>query len=319
MKYLFIISILLINFSLFSQNEEHNVGDEFIWDTITFEEPYEYIFIDTSNHNIWQIGEPNKEFFNNAYSINNAIITDTINYYSVNNNSYFDLYIGDFNIDWYPEDIFIQFKHKFNTDTLKDGGFITVSYDNGASWMNIIEDTAYFQNTSNTPENINHNLYSINDTLHNGEYGFSGNSNDWITTYFGWHVLLCKSNMELIRDTMIVRFHFISDSVETNKEGWMIDDIKLYSVDIGSNINKSKPLDFKIYPNPMNEIAIIELSNYNEIELNIFDIKGQLVKHTNYFNNETISINKRDFKAGTYLLKIKTKDNLIVTKKLIIR
>lgn len=105
---------------------------EFNWDTIGFEENYEYIKIDTSSSNIWQIGFPNKTYLDSSYSGENAIVTDISNSYASDNHSYFDLYVGDFNYsDYYPWDIFIEFKHKFDTDTLKDGGYITVSYDNG--------------------------------------------------------------------------------------------------------------------------------------------------------------------------------------------
>ncbi len=290
---------------------------EFVLDTITFEEPYEYLVIDTSSQNIWQIGEPNKTFFDSAYSVNNAIVTDTLNFYPLNNYSYFDLKIGAFNYnDYYPGDIFIEIKHKFDTDTLKDGGFITVSYDQGLTWMNIINDTVYEQAT---PSLDNLNLYNLYDTLYNGEFGFSGHSNGWITTMFSWHYIPAKNNMDTIYDTMVVRFNFISDNIENNKEGWMIDNIKLYSVALDGGINDIKSLKFKISPNPMNATAIIEMNSYNEIELSIFNIQGQLVRQKNYFNNQSIIINKDRLNSGIYFVKIRTDENLIGIRKLIVK
>lgn len=313
MKILFLLLIILL-----TTLQSYAQWTEFVWDTITFEEPYEYIVVDTSSQNIWQIGEPDKILFDSAYSINNAIVTDTLNCYPLNNYSYFDLYIGSFNINGYPDNIFIEFKHKFATDTLKDGGFITVSYDNGNTWMNIIEDTIYWDSN---PKWENGNLYSTNDTLFNGEYGFSGNSNEWISTWFTWHNIPCnvKSTMDLNGDTMIVRFNFVSDNIETNKEGWMIDNIKLYSVDLGGGINDSKVLDFKISPNPFNETAIIELDNYREVELSVFDIKGQLVRKSKYFNSQSIILNRDNLKSGIYFMKIRTDENLLGVKKIIIK
>jgi len=316
MKNLFLLlTISLTTIQSFAQ------WTEFVWDTITFEEPYEYLVIDTSSQNIWQIGEPNKIFFDSAFSITNAIVTDTLNYYPFNNNSYFDLKIGEFNYNIYYEyDIFIEIKHKFDTDTLKDGGFITVSYDEGLTWTNIINDSSGFWDiTPNNDVYSGGNLYTENDTLYNGEYGFSGNSNDWVTTWFTWHNLPVKNNMDFIGDTMIVRFNFISDNIETNKEGWMIDDIKLYSVDLGDGINDNKTLDFKISPNPFNETAIIELNDYREIELSIFDIQGQLIKQKNYFNNQSIIINRDNLNSGVYFIKIRTDDNFAGIRKLIIK
>ena len=314
-NFILLLTISLTTLQSFAQRTE------FVWDTITFEEPCEYLVVDTSNQNIWQVGEPNKIFFDSAYSITNAVVTDTMNFYPVNNNSYFDLKIGEFNYNYYyPYDIFIEIKHKFDTDTLKDGGFITVSYDEGLTWTNIINDTSGFWDM--TPRNDGYsgvNLYSDNDTLFNGEFGFSGYSNDWITTWFTWHIIPVKNNMDFIGDTMIVRFNFMSDNVENNKEGWMIDDIKLYSVDLGGGINDFKPLKFRISPNPMNETANIELNDYREIELSIFDIQAKIVRQQNFFNNQSIIINREKFNPGIYFVKLKTGKNLIGIRKLIIK
>jgi len=310
-----LLTISLTSLQSFAQRKE------FVWDTITFEEPYEYIIVDTSSQNIWQIGEPNKIFFDNAFSITKAIVTDTLDFYPLNNNSHFDLKIGEFNYNsYYPFDIFIEIKHKFDTDTLEDGGFITVSYDEGLTWTNIINDTSGFWGI--TPGNDGYsglNLYTENDTLYNGEFGFSGNSNNWVTTWFAWHILFVRNNIDLIGDEMIVRFNFISDSLETNKEGWMIDNIKLYSVDLGGGINDNTTLDFKISPNPFNETAIIELNDYRKIELSIFDIQGQLLSQNKYFNSQSIIINRDKLNSGVYFLKIKTDDNFVGIKKLIIK
>ncbi|MCD6113381.1 MAG: T9SS type A sorting domain-containing protein [Bacteroidales bacterium] len=308
--------ILLLTISLTSIQSFAQHWTE-VWDTITFEKPYEYLVIDTSSQNIWQIGEPNKTFFDSAYSINNAIVTDTLNYYPINNYSYFDLKIGAFNYNgYYPDDIFIEIKHKIDTDTLRDGGFITVSYDQGLTWMNIINDTVYGQAT---PSWDNLNLYNNYDTLYNGEFGFSGHSNDWITTMFSWHDIMLKNNMDDIGDTMIVRFNFISDNIENNKEGWMIDNIKLYSTDLGFGINDIKSLKFMITPNPMNKTAIIELNRYNRIEFSIFNIQGQLVRQKNYFNNQSIIINRGKLNSGIYFIKIRTNENLVGIRKLILK
>jgi len=309
-----LITIVLSTFQSFAQ------WTEIIWDTITFEEPYEYLEIDTSSQNIWQVGEPNKNFFDTAYSITNAIITDTINTYPINNYSFFDLYLGIYNIDLFPYDIFIEIKHKFDTDTLKDGGFITVSYDNGLTWLNIIKDTTImnFQITPYYPYDGSGNLYSENDTLYNGEYGFSGNSNGWISTWFAWYIIPCKNNMNFEGDTLIVRFNFVTDSIETNNEGWMIDNIKLYSADLGGEVKNIKPLDFKIIPNPMNETTTILLGNYEEIELSILNIQGEIISKKKYFSNQSIVINKNGLSSGIYFIKIKKDDGIMKVKKLII-
>ncbi len=313
-NFILLLTISFISLPSFAQYTK------FVWDTITFEEPYEYLKIDTSSRNIWQIGEPNKIFFDSAFSTNNAIVTDTLNNYPVNNYSFFDLYIGLYNNPWYYFSNFIEIKHKFDTDTLKDGGYITVSYDNGQTWMNIIHDTSYTFGVPPNQENwFLEKLYSDTDTLFNGEYGFSGNSNGWITTKFSWFDIPSSvKSLHSLGDTMIIRFNFISDNFETNNEGWMIDNIKLYSVDLGGGVDEIKPLEFSIYPNPMNQTTTIKLNNYSKIELSILDIQGQIVSKTKYFNNQSIRINRGKLNSGIYFVKIRKDKNLVGIKKLIV-
>jgi hypothetical protein len=53
-----------------------------------------YIKIDNMNpSNIWQIGKPQKSFFNKAFSLPNVMVTDTITSYPINNLSTFYIYI----------------------------------------------------------------------------------------------------------------------------------------------------------------------------------------------------------------------------------
>ena len=35
---------------------------------------------------------------------------------------------------------FLRFYHAFDTDTLQEGGYVEVTWDNGGSWTNIFED-----------------------------------------------------------------------------------------------------------------------------------------------------------------------------------
>ena len=61
----------------------------------TFESPNDTFndkfIIDTVNYpnNVWQIGKPQKTVFDSAYSYPNAIVTDTLNPYPVNDTSVF--------------------------------------------------------------------------------------------------------------------------------------------------------------------------------------------------------------------------------------
>lgn len=297
----------MINIQSFAQ------WTQFVWDTITFEETYEYLEIDTSNQNIWQIGNPDKIFFDSAFSVPNAIVTDTLTFYPINNSSQFYIKIGEFNYEgFYPYDIFIEIKHKYDTDTLKDGGYISVSYDYGLTWMNIIRDTVYEEVT---PPGASENLYTESDTLFNGDFGFSGNSGGWVSTIFAWHYIPVK-HPDVIGDTMFIGFNFISDSIQTAKEGWMIDNIKLFSVDLGGGVKERINLNFNLYPNPASNILYVssdqELSG---TEVKIYNQVGQVVINATLAGN---SVSVSNLPNGIYFLGLLT-DQGEIRKKFIIK
>ena len=50
------------------------------YDNINFEDSCSYLYFNSSEPPIWQIGTPNKTFFNSAYSSPSEIITNTVNY-----------------------------------------------------------------------------------------------------------------------------------------------------------------------------------------------------------------------------------------------
>ncbi|RLD63787.1 MAG: hypothetical protein DRJ01_02850 [Bacteroidetes bacterium] len=311
-KIFFLSAVIFICTSSFSQENIH------VHDTICFENPYEYIKIDTSSQNLWQIGIPKKTFFDSAFSLPNAIVTDTINFYPVNNSCYFDLLIGNFNYPvYYPQSFGVEIKHKFDTDTLKDGCYFTISFDNGKTWDNIIKNSSPYFN----PNNTGISLYTINDTLFNGEMGFSGKSDTWLTTSFYWSECVTKSHEHEMNDyAVILRFNFISDSIQNNKEGWMIDNIKLISnTDFGDIKTVQNFGNINIYPNPFTSFSKLYFNKYyRTVELNIYNIQGQLVESQRYLNKRTVKINKNNLKTGVYFFKIILDDRIIETKKVIV-
>ncbi|MFA9215083.1 MAG: T9SS type A sorting domain-containing protein [Candidatus Methylacidiphilales bacterium] len=72
---------------------------------------------------------------------------------------------------------------------------------------------------------------------------------------------------------------------------------------------------FQVYPNPSKgEIKINGLTNNTQLE--IFDLKGALVK--NDLINENNIIDVSNLRNGIYLIKLITNTDLIFTQKLII-
>lgn len=324
-RFIVTVSLVFIVSCLFSQQTEISL------DTITFENTCTYLKIDTSSQNIWQIGVPNKTIFNSSYSLTHAIVTDTVNYYPVNNHSYFDIYIGrtipvgNYYNSPFPWAFGFEINHKYDTDTLHDGGYITISYDMGNTWTNIINDTLFSVMVGGnvTPSSIyfpSSNLYDTSNTLFNNEYGFSGRSNGWINTKFHWYTNMNKINSKNNLDTFIIRFNFISDSINHNKEGWMIDNIRYFTMVVYGEIQSlSANNNISISPNPFKHQTEIKFDkNYDLIDMKIYNLQGILVDELKTNNQDKVIYSNNHLAAGMYFCKINIDNKISETKKLII-
>jgi hypothetical protein len=291
--------LLIIIASIFLAINTKAQDQLYYGDTIRFENDNAFISLDTIQNNIWQIGEPQKNIFNAAYSPSRAILTDTIQSYSINNHSYFQVMVTQQNLPFpiFPLSIFLEFKHKINSDSLKDGGYITVSYDKGATWENVINSNPPFFGFY-----MNTNIYSQNDSLINGQVGFSGTDTTWKTTNIGWPLMGVKSSAQY--DTILFRFNFISDSIQTNKDGWMIDDIRLYGV-FYSEIEKKYLLPSQAFPNPCNqEICFTTNAQSSHQRLSIYNANSICVFQQNMGSMQTFCFDSSQLPNGIYLAKI---------------
>jgi hypothetical protein len=321
----FLCSLLSLNAQVFQPGY---VGDTLgPWSVITFDEPTPYISINPSSQNLWQIGAPQKQFFNQAYSAPNAMVTDTLNNYGVNNLSSFDLCIGDFNTNGlYNYDLFIDFRHKFDTDTLRDGGFISVSWDHRQTWMNIIDDTISKLSYYISPAQHgywfgNTNLYGAGDTLFNGEHGFSGKSNGWVHSCMAWYDIPCKGPDYSPSDTMYLRFNFISDTIPNSREGWMIDDIRIFSIDLGSGIRDFLAGTKRAWlaPNPVKTSTIVTFDRaYSSVDYLLTDLSGRVLLQGKPGKCNEFSVSRAGLSPGIYLLKISMDQNLTETHRIVV-
>ena len=240
-------------------------------------DPNGYFFIDPlQSNNIWQIGAPSKATFDSAYSASLALITDSVNTYPINNTSsfMFTVYTDDFTE--------IEFWHKINSDSLADGGVIEVSTDGGFSWTNII----------NLPQITCTNFYSSSDFIssNSNKSGFTGTS-DWMHSKIQGAYLF----------DVTFRFTFTSDSINTNKDGWMIDNfsVKVY----GTGINQSKVSKFNIYPNPSTKLINISGLNNHDYSCSIINHFGQKIQ-SQQINNSNSQIDISTLRNGTYFIEI---------------
>jgi hypothetical protein len=282
-------------------------------DTITFEKKGRLVRIDNSQpNNIWQIGKPQKIFFDSAYSKPKAIVTDTINPYPINNLSSFQLVMKQ---QWFGSGgvPYLQFRHKFDTDSLRDGGYIETSYDGGATWINAAN---------------NSDIYGmgIHDTILGGIHAFTGkSSNGWYDSQIGWFGWCWGLGQPpaIIPDSIIVRFTFKSDNIQTNKEGWMIDNIMvgLYwcPIDVHEIYSYN---NFNVFPNPFSTSAIIKINDSNlnlkNERMKVYNVLTEEVFPIITPNSEGFIIRRGNLTSGVYFYKVYSENNILGTGKLMI-
>jgi hypothetical protein len=269
-----------------------------IIDSLSFEAPYTshgILVVDTSfSDNLWQIGAVQKAGFPGAYSGTNALQTDTLNNYPINNESAAIIYTDSLNLGWDPHDFSLSFWHYYATDTLLDSCKLQMTVDSGKTWVDSFLGW-------NWPL-----IYYAGSLNNNGQQWYtkpiwwSGNSNGWQKESVCVFIPGVKG-IQIPRGYGL-RFLFISDSTETNKPGWMIDNIVLRTPQWGLGIDKISEDQSMIYPNPASQgiFTIDYPSNYVKGSVTVSDQYGRRVK--------TLPLEKQidlsDLPKGVYLYTI---------------
>lgn len=268
---------------------------------INFEDTSQFfrLKIDTISNpnNIWQIGEPQKTIFTSAYSIPNAIVTDTVNSYPVNDTSIFVIkHVSDLPTGFQRANIVILGgKYQINSDTINDFGILEFSPDNGSTWVNLLTDTIY-QNQ------LCYEWWSAKPVL-------TGNSSGW-TAFYVWVAGFGPVFNIQSGDTVQYRFSFVSDSIQTNKDGLIFDN--LHFEDWSEGINEAQnQFDTKMYPNPTSGIIEIQfLNEKNEtFEFTLFDSNGRIILTKRATNKSSIELDLSNYNSGIYVYKLLNQRN----------
>lgn len=293
-KYLLIVTILLC----FSVNKSFSQPWLYQYFDGADTSYYNSVIVDidtiTTVGNLWQVGKPQKTIFDSAATLPNVIVTDTINNYPINNSSSFTFNVAPFMTYGI---LGIQWKQKLDMDKKQDGGMVEFSVDYGATW----------QSAFNNPYVYNFFGYPMAtfDTLVSGEYAFSGTDSTWQDVWLCYDMSWIMGTADSIK----VRFTFISDSIDNNREGWMIDNLNSH-VTIGHPVKENAKKDYiNVYPNPAKNIINIELEkiqSFHIIEnMELIDASGKTIKQwknipTRYW------IDVSNYPNGIYYLKIKS-------------
>lgn len=286
-KGLYISLVMLFTIAGFSQDRTQyfDGADTLEWTTLKID-------IDTTAGNIWQIGPPNKLVFDSAYTLPNALVTDTLNTYPNNNESAFTF--GDLSNIFDQTGISaIQWQQKLDMEP-GDGGIIEYTEDS-INWYNVFDNPYVYNFYGFDTANV--------DTLFNGQVGFTGTDTTWRDIW------LCFQGAYLLYHNYVVRFRFVSDSVGTGKDGWMIDNFYLHNTIFHTVAEKEQEEYLKVFPTVTTGRVYIEarkLQEFHIIEsLEVYDLDGKLVQQHQVVPTKFF-IDLDDQPNGTYIVKIKT-------------
>ncbi len=268
---------------------------------------YSVIIIEKDTNSLWQIGVPNKNYFNSANTVPNVIITDTVNPYPINDTSSFVFGLSN-NLFIYSGVIAVQWVQKIDIEKGKDVGLVEYSIDTGQTWVNSFNNPYVY------------NFYGYNatdvDTVNN-EVGFSGLNMNWSDVW------LCFSGsyFSTVTDSLLIRFTFKSDSIMDYKEGWMIDNFYVHPTWFHTVSELEQDEYALLFPNPTNDgkinIQIQKNKDYQIIEyIKVFDVEGKLVKSYD-LSPTKFQIDLSDLDNGTYIIEIKTNKKK-VSKKIVL-
>jgi hypothetical protein len=202
------------------------------------------------------------------------------------------------------ENIFeISLSHRFDTDSLLDNCFIDFSVDGGNNWFNLFSDTLDLY-----PNSSSHYFFSSGTIIY-GDFPFTGNSHGWVGSVFKKN--LWQGGVGNLTDSIIIKFSFISDSINSNKDGWQIDYFCTREDHFGAIIEASTLNNFAtVYPNPANQEFAIKYDNsfHQLINLDIYNSYNQNVYQRLDNADGIIELEEVGLKPGIYFYKLSTND-----------
>jgi hypothetical protein len=83
-------------------------------------------------------------------------------------------------------------------------------------------------------------------------------------------------------------------------------------------INEFTASDVKVYPNPVNSVMYVEISNASIVgsAVKCFDMAGRLINESIFEDDNRLSVDMSSLPQGTYLVKIISEDGVVVNKKI---
>lgn len=219
---------------------------------------------------VWQVGVPDKVLMDSAYTVPNALVTRLSGPYPVEPTAYAYVHVpmdqSFFNI------LAVQWMQLLDMEHDVDHGMLHYSIDDGGTWENALTSPYTYSLYGHDEANI--------DTLENGEVGYTGTDSTWRNIWF------CMDGFFLASmgvDTLRLRFGMWADTVQTDQEGWMIDNLRV-AMTIAHTINET-PMEYavEVFPNMTEGPITIEVRKEKEPQVitavDVLDAKGRVVMH----------------------------------------
>jgi hypothetical protein len=219
---------------------------------------------------VWQVGVPNKVLMDSAYTVPNALVTRLSGPYPEVPTAYAYVHVpmdqSFFSI------LAVQWMQLLDMESDVDHGMLHYSIDEGATWENAITSPYTYNLYGHDEANI--------DTLDNGEVGYTGTDSTWRNIWFCMDGFFLSS---MGVDTLRLRFGMWADTVQTDQEGWLIDNLRV-AMTIAHTINET-PMEHavEVFPNMTEGPITIEVRKEKEPQVitavDVLDANGRVVMH----------------------------------------
>lgn len=254
------------------------------------------LFMQIDSNSIWQIGSPRfKRTLRAPATSPNVIITDTLHSYPINDSSSFEF---DFTMQvWNNGIVALEWMQRLDFEDSADFGFIHFRASDTAAWQNVFNNSFVY------------NVFgfdSVNLKRWNGEWGFTGRSdmqNVWVCLDLSWLSQVSPNGK------VYFRYSILSDSVATNHDGWIIDNMAAHLTAFHT-INEEEMDQFMIAtPNPSRGKISLKTRKNGTVQyiesIELIDLSGQVLKRWG-LSPSKFEIDISDQKPGTYILKVNT-------------
>jgi hypothetical protein len=176
----------------------------------------------------------------------------------------------------------VSFWHHYEVDSLTDSLLVQMSIDSGKTWLDPMDfvDSAValgYNGFMVSYDGIRYDNLHPNTTK---KILFTGSDTSWTKVSICFTYLVFKPSRQLDSSYFGIRFLLKSDSMQLNKPGWIIDNLKLYPPGVVGGVEDIGKETLTLYPMPSasGEFHIANLSTCEEGEIQIYDLTGRWKK-----------------------------------------